>query len=102
MEQANINKTVDTKYKNGFVLCNCGYKKELGDGFNQHYIDNCPNCTAELTTINQRKVIYGGNKCMTADIGTNIYFVISNGIHVRYSFSGRSYYNLSIQSADKL
>ncbi len=86
MKKAFINKIVDTNYKDGFVSCKCGYKKDLGDGFNQYHIDNCPSCTKELETRQQRKVVFydEDEKRLKAEVGTNIYFVLSNGIHVRF------------------
>jgi hypothetical protein len=102
MEKANIHKTIDTNYKGGKVICKCGWEHPLGDGFNVYHIDNCPNCTPELKTRAQRKVTYWGGKNMTADIGENIYFVLSNGINIRYSFVGTSHTGLSMNKANTL
>lgn len=87
MKKANIYKEINTNYENGFVECKCGNHKTLGDGFNQYFIENCPDCTPELETRNQRKVIYYDEsvKSLKADIGDNIYYVLSNGINVRHS-----------------
>lgn len=87
--QAQIYKTVDTNYKKGLVKCRCGYFKELGDGFNRYFIESCPKCDKGVQTRDQRKVIYydSGRGSLRADIGSNVYFVLSNGIHVRYSAS---------------
>jgi len=89
MDKANISKTVDTNYKGGFVECKCGMNHPLGDGFNQYHIDNCPDCTPELKVRDQRKVIYYDHdvKSLKADIGSNIYYVLSNGINVRHKKS---------------
>ncbi len=87
MKRAKIYKTIDTNYKNGFILCQCGYKKELGNGFNEYYINHCPKCCDILETRKQSKVIYYDKKLDTlrADIGSNMYFTISNGINMRYT-----------------
>lgn len=86
MKTAIIYKTIDKKYKDGEVVCVCGYKKTLGDGFNTYLIKNCPSCTPELETRIQRKVTYFDKvrRTLRADIGQNIYFVLSNGINIRY------------------
>lgn len=104
MKTAQVTETKDLNYKNGYLQCKCGYRKEMGNGFNGYHIENCPECTPELETRTQRKVIYGDGKNknnMTADIGTNIYFVLSNGIHMRHSFCGTSHTGLSLRKADK-
>jgi len=86
MERAKIYKSVDTNYKGGFVECKCGYHKDFGDGFNQYHIENCPECTPELKTRTQETVQYWDKdrRMMRVDKGENIYFVIDNGINVRY------------------
>lgn len=85
--QAIVVKTTDTKYKAGHVLCQkCGWRKELGDGFNQYEIDCCPKCDPDLATRSQRKVTTGSPRHgLTVKLGAFGYFVISNGIHVQYS-----------------
>ena len=87
MKKANINKTVNTNYKTGFVKCKCGNHHHLGDGFSQYHTDACPDCTPELETRNQKKVIYWDKdrRSLKADLGSNIYYVLSNGINVRHS-----------------
>jgi len=103
MQKAEITETKDLNYKAGYIECACGWRKELGDGFNGYHIANCPNCTAALTTRNQRKVIFGENKRLTAEIGENWYFVLSNGIHVRYQKVVHARHTgLTERQADKL
>ena len=103
MDNAKVYKTDDLNYKNGFVKCKCGYNHPLGDGFNGYYIESCPDCTPTLKTRNQRKVIFGKRNNLTVEIGKNIYFVLSNGIHIRYSSDiYRRYTGLSERKADKL
>ena len=102
MKRTEITQTVDTGYKAGFVKCSCGYQKDLGDGFNQYHIDHCPECTPELETRSQRKVMYGSKNSYTVDIGKPVYFVLSNGINVRYSFTGQTYRGLSERQADNM
>jgi len=106
MKNANVSETVDLKYKSGYVKClNCNWRKELGDGFNGYLIDSCPNCTPELETHYQRKVMYNDkvHRPLTVEIGTNIYFVLSNGIHVRYeAHIYQTYHGLTEAEADKL
>jgi hypothetical protein len=98
--------TTDTKYKAGHVLCKkCGWKKELGDGFNQYEIDCCPACTPELETRTQRKVMTGNPRShdLTVELGSFVYFVIKNGIHVQFSKQVHSTHRgLSERQADRL
>lgn len=103
MERAAITETVDTNYKGGFVKCACGWFKEFGDGFNQYHIANCPACTPQLKTRDQRKVTTGRPGNLKVEIGRHTYFVLDNGIHVRYSAQvSRTYTGLSERSADSL
>lgn len=105
MTTAEVIKTDDLGYKAGFVECSCGWKQELGDGFNGYHIANCPSCTLDLTTRIQRKVVYNDkwHSGLTADIGANHYFAMSNGINVRYYTSKIvSHYGLTEKQADKL
>lgn len=88
-QAAQITATADLGYKAGYVLCACGWREELGDGFNGYTIAQCPTCDPRLVVRNQRKVVYfdKARRSLRADIGANYYFVIfviSNGIHVRY------------------
>lgn len=82
---ANLIQTIDTKYKNGLVQCQCGWGKELGDGFNQYHIDKCPNCSKEITTRIQHELIVGSPKHYIIKYGEFVYFIINNCIHVQYS-----------------
>ena len=87
MKRARINNYLDLKYKGGYVLCKCGWSKELGDGFNGYEIDNCPECTPELETRSQRKVTVGKPNNLTVTLGNHVYFVLDgkHGIHVQFS-----------------
>jgi len=87
MDTAELVKTVDLNYKGGYVECACGWRKDLGDGFNGYHIANCPACTPGLRTRIQRKVIYWDKKrhSLRADIGQNVYFNIKGSITVRYA-----------------
>jgi len=103
MQKAEVTETVDLKYKAGYIQCACGWRKELGDGFNGYHIANCPSCTSGLATRDQRKVTFGQRNNLTVEIGRNIYFVLSNGIHVRYSANVISRHTgLSERQADRL
>jgi hypothetical protein len=83
---ANLISTTDTDYKNGFVLCvSCGWKKELGDGFNQYKIDACPACNPLISTRVQNTVTVGRRGNYEVRHGHYVYFVITNGINVQYS-----------------
>lgn len=75
---------VDLHYKQGFVECLCGWKKELGDGSNGHYILLCPDCTPNLSLRLQEKVMYGTPKNMTVELGYHYYFTIEQGLSIRY------------------
>lgn len=77
--------TVDLHYKNGYVSCACGWRKELGDGFNGYMIDICPSCTPTLQTRSQSQVTTGRPGHYIIEQGRFVYFVLSNGIHVQYS-----------------
>lgn len=83
IENADLVKTIDTNYKNGFVECNCGWRKELGDGFNQYYINKCPNCSL-ITTREQTALITGTKNNYKIMNGKFTYFVINNCIHVLF------------------
>lgn len=85
MKYARVTKTKDTNYKKGLITCKCGWTDYLGDGFNQHWIKNCPKCTALPKTYNKAKVITGTPGNYIAEIGEHTYFVLSNGIHAQYS-----------------
>lgn len=86
MDRAKVINTEDLKWKRGYVVCACGWRKELGDGFNGYQIDACPSCTPELKTRRQSKVTTGTprGRGLTVELGTFTYFVIDNGIHVQY------------------
>ncbi len=102
-KNSQVYKTVDTNYKDGFVQCDCGWKQSLGDGFNQYYIGSCPDCDPTISTRNQRKVTYGRPNNLTVEIGDNIYFVLSNGIHVRFKkHIYETHHGLSERQADML
>lgn len=105
MKLANVSETKDLNYQNGYVECKCGWRKELGNGFNGYHIDNCPKCTLTLYTMNRRKVTTGSpkGKNLTVKLGSFTYFVLSNGIHVQYSASVSSVHTgLSEKMADRL
>jgi len=102
MQRALITETELTGWKNGYVQCKCGWRKDLGEGFNGYKIANCPACTPILETRTQRKVIYGTPSNYTADVGVNTYFLLSSGISIRYSFSGTSHTGLSMRRAQNL
>jgi len=101
-ENANLLKTVDLKYRGGYVECACGWRKDLGDGFNGYHIDRCPSCSKKIHAWSQRKVVHGHKNNYTADIGKNVYFVINKCIHVRFLFAGQSYTGLSLRKAEAL
>ena len=105
MQTAEVTHTDDLGYKDGFVACACGWRHELGDGFNGYHIASCPSCTPTLNTLLQRKVIYNDKQHpkLRADIGSNYYFVLSNGIQIRYKTAGIvSHFGLTERQADKL
>lgn len=103
MKVAMVVKTVNLGYKSGYVECVCGWRKELGDGFNGHHIANCPKCTPELETRNQRKVTTGRPGNLHVTIGRHIYFVLSNGLHMQFSRCiYREHFGLSQHRADAL
>lgn len=90
MNQAEVTETIDQNYKGGYVQCRCGWRKELGNGFNGYHIANCPLCTKKLQTRNQRKVVTGNPQHgLDVSIGSHKYFVLSNGIHVQYEKQAR-------------
>lgn len=104
MERAEVTK-YDLGYRGGFINCACGWKHDLGDGFNGYHIANCPQCTPELHTHSQRKVMYNDkiHPRLRVDIGDNRYFVLSNGLNVRYAaLHIQSYYGLTEEQADRL
>lgn len=82
---SNLTSTTDTNYKDGFVLCACGWTKKLGDGFNQYHIDRCPSCSKEISTRVQNTVTVGRPGNYEVRHGHYVYFVITNCIHVQYS-----------------
>lgn len=84
MKKANVTLTENLNYKGGFVECACGWRKELGNGFNGYYIANCPSCTLELDTRTQRKTCSGRPRNLTIKLGRFTYFALSNGIHVQF------------------
>lgn len=86
MIKAEVFETVDVDYKGGRIECACGWTHDLGDGFNIFKITTCPNCDKTITTRIQNKVSYWdkSRRKMRHDVGDNRYFVLSNGIHVRY------------------
>jgi hypothetical protein len=92
METAKVIKTDDLDYKKGFVQCACGWRKELGDGFNGYHIATCPKCDPTITIRHQERVVWGTKTGMNVEIGDNQYFVLSNGIHVRYAANIRERY----------
>lgn len=104
MQYANLLEEKDLNYKNGYVQCVCGWRKELGNGFNGYHIDHCPKCTPELETRSQRKVTTGSRKTgYTVTIGNHVYFVIKDCIHVLYSETVyQTYTGLTIRQADAL
>lgn len=103
MKTANVNKTVDLNWKNGYVLCKCGYRKELGNGFNAYLIDNCPECTPALETRSQRKVMTGSKGNLKVELGAFTYFVLSNGIHVQFAANVSStHYCRTESQADRI
>lgn len=85
-EKSEVLETLDLKYKGGYVQCQCGYKKELGDGFNGYLIDGCPACE-KVKTLTREKVTYFDKRInnLVCEHGTHTYFILSNGIHVRYA-----------------
>lgn len=85
MSKAIVTKTVDLHWKGGYVECACGWRKELGNGFNGYHIASCPACAPSIETRDQRKVVFGERGKLTAEIGHNLYFALSNGIHIRYA-----------------
>lgn len=104
-KQAEIIKTNDLNYNQGYVMCNCGWVQKLGDGFNGYHISSCPNCDKTIDIRNQRKVIYGdgeNKQNMSVDIGENWYFVLTNGINVRYKKNVHTTTGLSMRQADDL
>lgn len=105
MKFSNVNRTEDISYKGGFVKCACGWRKDLGDGFNGYHIDNCPSCSPQLFTRDQRKVITGSKtgRGIDVSIGGHTYFVLSNGIHVQFCESASLVaIGISERQADKM
>jgi hypothetical protein len=103
MNAAQVYHTVDTNYKQGAAICDCGWHKKLGKGFNVYHFKSCPSCDEGITTRNQRKVITGTKENYTVTLGEHIYFVLSNGIHIQYSSKvTRRYTGLSLRKADNL
>lgn len=79
-----VTSTSNLNYKKGYVQCACGWRKELGDGFNGYHIDCCPNCNTKLETRVQNQVVIGPWNKTTTFYGVFKYFVLSNGIHIQY------------------
>jgi hypothetical protein len=105
MKRAAVTETVNTGYKAGYVQCACGWRKELGDGFDGYHIANCPECTSELHTRDQRKVTTGRpvGHGLTVSLGRHIYFVMDNGIHIQFSKQPHTVLrNLTERQADAL
>lgn len=85
MKNATVTKTIDTSYKNGFVHCeSCGWHKHFGDGFNQYYLESCPNCDTSISTRIQKTVTTGRKGNYEVKHGIFYYFAMSNGIHSQY------------------
>lgn len=85
MKVADIKESIDLNYINGFIECACGWRKELGNGFNGYKIANCPNCTPGLETRYQSQVTTGSKGSYTVKHGRFGYFVLSNGLHIQFS-----------------
>lgn len=101
--RSKVIRTEDVNYKQGKIICKCGWSKELGDGFNKHYIQSCPECDPNLTTRQQRKVITGKAKNYNVTLGRHMYFALSNGIQVQYETQiYATYTSVSIQKANNL
>lgn len=88
-EKAEVVEAIDLKYKNGFVECVCGWRKELGDGFNGYKIDCCPSCDKTLATRIQTTVTTGSKGNYKVQHGTFVYFVITSNnpvmqLHIQY------------------
>lgn len=102
METAKVIKTIDWAYKNGFAQCQCGWRQYFENGFNEYHIERCPECS-DIEIRHQRKVTYGSRNNYTVEIGDNYYFVLSNGIHVRFKQRiYNTYTGLSESQADRL
>lgn len=103
-EHAELVKTEELNWKNGYVQCACGWRKELGDGFNGYHIDACPDCTPELRTRVQRKVTTGSPRHgLTVELGQFTYFVIKNCMHVQYGKKvSQTFTGLSERQADRI
>ncbi len=80
-----LESTEDLNWKNGYVQCECGWRKELGDGFNGYRISSCPKCDPRVETRTQHTVTTGKPGNYTIKHGSFIYFVIHDCIHVQYS-----------------
>ncbi len=105
MKPAHVTAYIDKGYKGGTIDCACGWHKELGDGFNAYRIANCPQCTPELETRTQRKVVVGSPRNLTVTLGNHVYFVLDgeHGIHVQFSKQvSATYTGLSKRGADRL
>lgn len=102
---AEVQSTENLNYKDGYVQCQCGWRKDLGDGFNGYRISSCPKCDLSVSTRSQRKVITGNPRGhgLTVELGHFTYFALSNGIHVQYSKCvSRTVTGLSESQADRL
>jgi hypothetical protein len=83
--QAVLSETKNLNYKGGYVQCACGWRKELGDGFNGYYILACLACNPAISTRSQGRVTVGRPGNYTIRHGHFVYFVIADCIHVQYS-----------------
>lgn len=101
---AQLTNTKDLKWKAGFVQCACGWRKDLGDGFNGYHINKCPQCSPEITTRIQRKVTVGNPRHgLTVTLGSHVYFTIDNCIQVQFSKQVYSTHTgLTEKQADRL
>lgn len=81
---AQITKTNNLNYKNGFVQCACGWEKPLGNGFNGYHIARCPYCCPKLPVHVRNQVLTGTAGNYIVKHGSFYYFALSNGIYVQY------------------
>jgi len=80
MTKINVTEVIDTGYENGYVECNCGWKKALGDGYNIYRINTCPNCSKEAVVLTKRKMITTSGTGYDVKIGQHKFFELSNGL----------------------
>lgn len=81
-----IETIVEDGYPNGSLTCNnCGWVHHMGEGFKKHIIEHCPNCHSVDYRI-QKEVIYWDKTLDRGrkDSGENFYFILDNGLHIRY------------------